>query len=101
MIPYIERARTGEAAAGAIRAPVEAGHEIWACGVTYQRSRDPRGAEAQTRDIYTAVYEAKRPELFYKAPGWRARGMARRYGSAPGVLRGRFPTHPPERSCRI
>jgi len=26
------------------------------------------------KDVYTRVYEAKRPELFFKAPGWRVAG---------------------------
>ena len=44
---------------------------MWAAGVTYLRSRDAREAESQTGDIYTRVYVAERPELFFKATGWR------------------------------
>jgi 2-dehydro-3-deoxy-D-arabinonate dehydratase len=42
--------------------------EVWCAGVTYERSRDARLEEATTdaRDVYTRVYEAKRPELFLK-----------------------------------
>jgi 2-dehydro-3-deoxy-D-arabinonate dehydratase len=42
--------------------------EVWAAGVTYERSRDARLEEAQTdaRDVYALVYEAERPELFMK-----------------------------------
>jgi 2-dehydro-3-deoxy-D-arabinonate dehydratase len=42
--------------------------EIWCAGVTYERSRDARLAEAQTdaRDVYALVYDADRPELFMK-----------------------------------
>lgn len=41
--------------------------ETWACGVTYKRSRDARMEESQQRDVYDMVYEAERPELFFKA----------------------------------
>ncbi len=51
-------------------APVET-QEIWAAGVTYLRSREARVEEAAAKDIYTLVYEAERPELFFKATGWR------------------------------
>jgi 2-dehydro-3-deoxy-D-arabinonate dehydratase len=57
-----------------VLAPVE-NQEIWAAGVTYLRSRDARVAESSTDgDCYARVYEAERPELFFKAPGWRVRG---------------------------
>ena len=45
--------------------------EVWAAGVTYQRSREARMAESQVQDVYARVYEADRPELFFKAAGWR------------------------------
>lgn len=51
-------------------APVET-QEVWAAGVTYLRSREARMEEATARDIYAMVYEADRPELFFKAAGWR------------------------------
>lgn len=51
-------------------APVES-QEVWAAGVTYFRSREARMEEAATKDIYALVYEAERPELFFKAAGWR------------------------------
>ena len=51
-------------------APAES-QEVWAAGVTYLRSRQARLEEAAARDVYTRVYEAERPELFYKAAGWR------------------------------
>ena len=44
--------------------------EVWAAGVTYLRSRDARMEEAKTggnADCYEKVYEAERPELFFKA----------------------------------
>ena len=44
--------------------------ELWAAGVTYTRSRDARMEESQAgggADFYQKVYEAERPELFFKA----------------------------------
>lgn len=40
--------------------------EVWCAGVTYERSRDARVEESATKDVYTLVYEADRPELFLK-----------------------------------
>jgi 2-dehydro-3-deoxy-D-arabinonate dehydratase len=55
-------------------APVQS-QEIWAAGVTYLRSQEARVAESPAgTDLYTRVYEASRPELFFKSPGWRVRG---------------------------
>ncbi len=57
-------------------APVGA-QEIWAAGVTYWRSRAARMEESKGAgggSFYDRVYEAERPELFFKAAGWRARG---------------------------
>ncbi|MBZ0300774.1 MAG: fumarylacetoacetate hydrolase family protein [Anaerolineae bacterium] len=52
-------------------APVD-GQEVWAAGVTYERSRAARQEEAQDGgDVYARVYSAERPELFFKAQGWR------------------------------
>lgn len=49
--------------------------EIWAAGVTYERSRDARREESEGGgDFYDKVYTAERPELFLKAPAWRAVG---------------------------
>jgi 2-dehydro-3-deoxy-D-arabinonate dehydratase len=48
--------------------------EVWAAGVTYERSRDARTAESRHADPYTRVYEAERPELFFKATPGRVRG---------------------------
>jgi 2-dehydro-3-deoxy-D-arabinonate dehydratase len=45
--------------------------EVWACGVTYERSRVARVAEAMVSDPYDLVYNAQRPELFLKAPPYR------------------------------
>lgn len=54
-------------------APVDA-QEIWACGVTYLRSRDARMEESTEQDVYERVYNAERPELFFKATPSRVSG---------------------------
>jgi 2-dehydro-3-deoxy-D-arabinonate dehydratase len=51
--------------------------EVWAAGVTYLRSRDARMEESQDSggaDCYQRVYEAERPELFFKALPHRVAG---------------------------
>ena len=70
----LQQAHTDEPASGARLAPLEAGHEVWASGVTYERSRQARRAESDVGDVYDRVYDAARPELFFKAHGWRVRG---------------------------
>ena len=46
--------------------------EIWAAGVTYERSRHARVEEsASSADVYALVYDAERPELFLKDAGCR------------------------------
>ena len=65
---------TGEPANGTLLAPVDPMQEVWACGVTYLRSRDARMAESTQASIYDRVYSADRPELFYKSTGWRVVG---------------------------
>lgn len=59
-------------------APVEA-PEVWAAGVTYERSKaarneesNPDGAAAET--VYDKVYRAERPELFLKSTAARTVG---------------------------
>jgi 2-dehydro-3-deoxy-D-arabinonate dehydratase len=47
-------------------APLQPG-EIWAAGVTYERSRSARVEESESAaDVYDRVYEAERPEIFLK-----------------------------------
>lgn len=51
--------------------------EVWAAGVTYYRSRDARMRESHDAgggDFYARVYNASRPELFFKATGRRVVG---------------------------
>jgi len=40
--------------------------EVWAAGVTYAWSREARVREAVAKDVYVKVYDAERPELFFK-----------------------------------
>ena len=47
---------------------------MWAAGVTYKRSEEARKEESGTLDLYTKVYSAKRPELFFKANPRRVAG---------------------------
>ena len=63
-------------------APVDGRTEVWAAGVTYERSRAARIAESEeSADVYDRVYAAERPELFFKSAAWRVRGP----GSAVSV----------------
>jgi 2-dehydro-3-deoxy-D-arabinonate dehydratase len=51
--------------------------EVWAAGVTYFRSRTARIEEslaATGGGFYDLVYNADRPELFFKAASWRVVG---------------------------
>lgn len=51
--------------------------EIWAAGVTYLQSRDARVEESQSSggsDLYKRVYDAERPEIFFKSTAARAVG---------------------------
>lgn len=58
----------------ALLPPVER-HEIWAAGVTYLRSKAARMEESDfSATAYDRVYEAARPEIFFKALGEKAVG---------------------------
>lgn len=60
--------------------PPVGSQEVWAAGVTYYRSRKARmkeSKEAGGGDFYDKVYRAERPELFFKAAGWRVVGPGR------------------------
>jgi 2-dehydro-3-deoxy-D-arabinonate dehydratase len=48
--------------------------EVWAAGVTYEISERAREAESGMPEIYLEVYDAERPELFFKATGRRTVG---------------------------
>ena len=71
MAPYAERITDAD-----LLTPIGS-QEVWAAGVTYYRSRNARMEESKQAggdDFYAKVYEAERPELFFKAPGYRAVG---------------------------
>jgi 2-dehydro-3-deoxy-D-arabinonate dehydratase len=59
---------------GELAPPIAAEIELWGAGVTYLRSRDARKEESGVPDVYQRVYEADRPELFFKSTAVRARG---------------------------
>jgi len=54
--------------------PVDGLTEVWASGVTYRRSRQARIEESSVKDVYSLVYDAARPELFFKSVAWRVVG---------------------------
>ena len=59
-----------------IQAPIQS-QEIWACGVTYYRSKVGRQEESKDSggaDFYARVYEADRPEIFFKSTAARTVG---------------------------
>ncbi|MEQ7128983.1 fumarylacetoacetate hydrolase family protein [Actinopolymorpha sp. B11F2] len=81
-LPYKEVRGLVEAAAGTgdgvldeadvlLLPPVDGRTEVWASGVTYERSKDARVEESSEKTVYEKVYDAQRPELFFKALPWR------------------------------
>jgi len=59
-----------------VEAPIGT-QEVWAAGVTYLRSKNARMEESQESGgatFYDKVYEAERPELFFKATAQRTVG---------------------------
>lgn len=63
-----------EDASHPLLAPIDPMQEVWASGVTYVRSREARESESTVADVYARVYDAERPELFFKSIGWRVVG---------------------------
>jgi 2-dehydro-3-deoxy-D-arabinonate dehydratase len=58
-----------------VLAPVDGRTEVWAAGVTYKISQAARMEESErSADVYAQVYEADRPELFFKSVAWRVVG---------------------------
>ena len=55
--------------------------EVWAAGVTYKTSEMERRRESETPDVYSMVYSAERPEVFFKATPERCVGP----GDAVGI----------------
>jgi 2-dehydro-3-deoxy-D-arabinonate dehydratase len=48
--------------------------EVWAAGVTYEISEEARESESGKPEIYLDVYQAERPEIFFKATPSRTVG---------------------------
>ncbi|MGH7920036.1 MAG: fumarylacetoacetate hydrolase family protein [Candidatus Dormibacteraceae bacterium] len=78
--PLGELRRVAEAALEApgvrdpqLLAPIDGLTEVWGAGVTYEVSKTARVEETQqqTRTVYEQVYDAERPELFFKSVAWR------------------------------
>ena len=82
MLSRLESLPGGAPAEGALLAPIDPAQEVWAAGVTYLRSREARRAESAVASVYDMIYDAQRPELFFKAAGWRVVGPG-----APGRVR--------------
>jgi 2-dehydro-3-deoxy-D-arabinonate dehydratase len=60
-----------------VAAPIGNSQELWACGVTYLRSKVGRQEESKSSggaDFYAKVYEAERPEVFFKSTPHRVVG---------------------------
>jgi 2-dehydro-3-deoxy-D-arabinonate dehydratase len=74
MLQMLHALPVGETAVHPLLPPLESRHEVWAAGVTYRRSREAREHESDVKDVYEKVYSAERPELFFKAIGWRVMG---------------------------
>lgn len=61
---------------GSLLAPIGK-QEVWASGVTYMKSREARMEESKDAgggDFYARVYDADRPEIFFKATAARTVG---------------------------
>jgi 2-dehydro-3-deoxy-D-arabinonate dehydratase len=71
---------SGPEVTGSLVAPIATEIELWGAGVTYLRSRDARKEESGVPDVYQRVYEADRPELFYKGNAKRTRGTHAQIG---------------------
>lgn len=70
-LPLIDEPRPQD-----LRPPIDK-QEVWAAGVTYFRSRTARIEESRAATgggFYDLVYNADRPELFFKAASWRVVG---------------------------
>lgn len=63
-----------------LQAPI-GNQELWASGVTYMRSKQGRQEESEKSggsDFYQHVYEAERPEIFFKASANRVVGSGQK-----------------------
>ncbi len=80
---YVELDRAPAPDAPHLLAPID-DQEVWAAGVTYTRSREARmGESAASADVYARVYDAERPELFFKATASRVVGPNDRVAARP------------------
>ncbi|HEX3811554.1 MAG TPA: fumarylacetoacetate hydrolase family protein [Mycobacteriales bacterium] len=56
-------------------APIDGRTELWAAGVTYEQSRSARVEESErSATVYEQIYDAERPELFFKSVAWKVVG---------------------------
>lgn len=79
LIAALQGAAQESVEAASVHAPVGT-QEIWAAGVTYKRSEEAREAESNNSTVYSRVYNATRPEIFFKAMGYDAVGMGQPVG---------------------
>ncbi len=83
-------------ASASLLPPVES-QEIWAAGVTYLRSKRARQEETDfSAQAYEKVYEADRPEIFFKALGEKVSGPG-----GPAGIRGDATRSVPEPELAI
>lgn len=71
-----EESPTEDASTDGVLAPIGS-QELWACGVTYLRSKIGRQEESEDAgggDFYARVYDAERPEVFFKSTAHRVVG---------------------------
>jgi 2-dehydro-3-deoxy-D-arabinonate dehydratase len=86
-LPWASLDRAPRGRGAGLLAPVDP-PEVWGAGITYRRSREyysehDTGHAHREKGIYDHVYEAERPELFYKGSAARSVGP-----HAPVGLRG-------------
>jgi 2-dehydro-3-deoxy-D-arabinonate dehydratase len=74
LIPALERLVAQSEDQLTLRTPVGQ-QEIWAAGVTYKRSEEAREVESGNSNLYSRVYRATRPELFFKSNGYDVVGL--------------------------
>ncbi len=74
LVALLHSLPVGDSTYGELLPPLEPTQEVWGSGVTYLRSREARKAESTTADVYQRVYDAARPEIFFKQIGWRTVG---------------------------
>lgn len=77
LFSFCQKQSFGTNQRGAIQTPIES-QEIWAAGVTYMRSKVARMEESKESGgdtFYDKVYDAERPEIFYKGNKLRAVGQ--------------------------